>query len=175
MLHKETVEAGTLDLIQRLMTDKNLQEFYLVGGTALSLKLGHRLSIDIDMFTGKDFDSSRLSQHLHNQYGLTDAINIKNGVFGFIDQIKVDFISHQYPLVKPVELSDGIRMLSMQDIGAMKLHAIVQNSQQAQGLCGYLLYFGKNPVRLVIKSILRQISWFQPGYCQGWFAVSDGC
>jgi hypothetical protein len=44
MLHEETVEASTLALIRRLMADENLADFYLVGGTALSLKLGHRIS-----------------------------------------------------------------------------------------------------------------------------------
>ena len=44
MLHKETVEAGTLGLIKRLMDDENLKEFTLVGGTALSLQVGHRIS-----------------------------------------------------------------------------------------------------------------------------------
>lgn len=48
MLHKETVTAGTLALIHRLMDDAHLQEFYLVGGTALALMLGHRISIDIE-------------------------------------------------------------------------------------------------------------------------------
>ncbi|MFW0715153.1 nucleotidyl transferase AbiEii/AbiGii toxin family protein [Pedobacter sp. N23S346] len=48
MLHKETVTPGTLDLIQTLMQDHQLNSFYLVGGTALSLRIGHRESIDID-------------------------------------------------------------------------------------------------------------------------------
>ena len=130
MLHEETVEAGTLALIRRLMADENLADFYLVGGTALSLKLGHRISIDIDLFIGRDFDSSAISEHLKKVYGMTDEKTVKNGVFGFIDDVKVDFISHQYPLIKPVELTSGIRMLSLEDIGAMKLSAIVQNGSR---------------------------------------------
>lgn len=39
MLHEETAEASTLALIRRLMADENLADFYLVGGTELSLKL----------------------------------------------------------------------------------------------------------------------------------------
>jgi len=50
MLHEETVKPGTLDLIQKLMQDQQFNSFYLVGGTALALKLGHRESIDIDLF-----------------------------------------------------------------------------------------------------------------------------
>jgi hypothetical protein len=90
MLHEKTVEASTLDLIHRLMEDSNLADFYLVGGTALSLKLGHRISIDIDLFIGRDFDYAALSQYLKTTYELTDEKTVKNGVFGFIDNAKVD-------------------------------------------------------------------------------------
>lgn len=55
MLHKETVKPGTLDLIHQLMKDQQLNSFYLVGGTALSLRIGHRESIDIDLFNSSDF------------------------------------------------------------------------------------------------------------------------
>lgn len=68
MLHKETVKPGTLDLIQQLMQDQQLNLFYLVGGTALSLRIGHRQSIDIDLFSSSDFDGDRLAQHLQRKY-----------------------------------------------------------------------------------------------------------
>jgi hypothetical protein len=58
---------------------------------------------------------------------MTDANAINNGLFGFINQIKVDIIAHQYPLIHPIQDMEGIRMTSLQDIGGMKLHAIVQN------------------------------------------------
>lgn len=51
MLHKETVEKSTLELLIKLMSDTSLKEFVLVGGTALSLQLGHRISIDLDLFS----------------------------------------------------------------------------------------------------------------------------
>jgi hypothetical protein len=57
MLFKETVESTTLDLIRGLQSDPILKGFVLVGGTALSLMIGHRKSIDIDLFTSDQFDS----------------------------------------------------------------------------------------------------------------------
>lgn len=126
MLYTETVEAQTLDLIQRLMRDEKLAEFNLVGGTALSLKLGHRKSIDIDLFIDRDFDAGKLSNHLTDHYNAQIHRTIKNGVFGFVDDIKVDLIAHQYPILNPVEIREGIRLYSLEDIGAMKLNAIHQ-------------------------------------------------
>jgi hypothetical protein len=130
MLYTETVEAGTLDLTRQLMSDEVFKDFYLVGGTALSLKLGHRKSIDIDLFTDKDFDSAKIKNHLQQHYQVEKLQAIKNGVFGLVSDVKVDLIAHQYPLIKPIETVEGIRMLSLEDIGAMKLQAIIQNGSR---------------------------------------------
>jgi len=54
MLYKETISQTTLGLLTRMMKDKVLDNFILVGGTALSLQLGHRISIDIDLFCNKE-------------------------------------------------------------------------------------------------------------------------
>lgn len=127
MLYTETVEAGTLDLIKDLMRDGELTAFNLVGGTALSLKLGHRKSIDIDLFTDKDFDALRIAEHLSQQHKAEIHGTVKNGVFCFIKDIKVDLIAHQYPILNKLEVIDEIRMLSLEDIGGMKLNAILYN------------------------------------------------
>lgn len=127
MLYTETVETGTLDLIKDLMRDGELTAFNLVGGTALSLKLGHRKSIDIDLFTDKDFDAAQIAEHLSQQHKAEIHGTVKNGVFCFIDDIKVDLIAHQYPILNKPEVVDEIRMLSLEDIGAMKLNAILYN------------------------------------------------
>lgn len=127
MLHKETVEKGTMDLIDRLMKDSKFSSFILVGGTALALKIGHRKSIDIDLFTTTDFNSSEISNHLTDNYNVTRIQAINNGVFCLVDGVKVDLLAHKYSLVKDVEIIDRIRIISLMDIGAMKLNAIYNN------------------------------------------------
>ena len=106
------------------MSDKELESFNLVGGTTLSLKVGHRKSVDIDLFTDVDFDAHQISCHLAQTCNAENIKTLKNGIFCFINGIKVDILAYQYPLVNKVEKVDGIRMLSLQDIGAMKLKAI---------------------------------------------------
>ena len=98
MLYTQTVEAGTLVLIKELMSDKELESFNLVGGTTLSLKLGHRMSVDIDLFTDKDFDAHQISRHLAQTYNTENIKTLKNGIFCFINGIKVDIIAHQYAI-----------------------------------------------------------------------------
>jgi hypothetical protein len=68
MLHKEAVEARTLALIKRISLDPKLKDFVLVGGTALALRLGHRKSIDIDLFSSSRFDPSAIAGHIDSAY-----------------------------------------------------------------------------------------------------------
>ncbi|WP_206106098.1 nucleotidyl transferase AbiEii/AbiGii toxin family protein [Olivibacter sp. XZL3] len=117
-------------LLQQLMADEALKDFVLVGGTALSLKMGHRKSIDIDLFTDRDFDAPSILEHLEEHYGAERGRYLRNSVFSFINRVKVDIVSHQYPFQKPIETIEGIRMASNEDIGAMKLHAIVQSGSR---------------------------------------------
>ncbi len=130
MLHKETVKSGTLDLIQTLMKDHQLNSFYLVGGTALSLRIGHRESIDIDLFSSSDFDGNELAEYLRNKYGADVKRHKENYASGSIGEVDFDFISHKYPSIKPIENIEGIRMMSNQDISAMKINAIVNSGQR---------------------------------------------
>ena len=127
MLQKETVEKGTMDLIIKLMADQKLKPFNLVGGTALALKIGHRKSIDIDLFAAEDFNSQEIADHLTANYNVTRIQTITNGVFSLVDGIKLDLLAHKYPLVEDIETIEGIRMVSLKDIGAMKLNAIYNN------------------------------------------------
>jgi hypothetical protein len=127
MLHKETVTAGTLELLKSLMTDENLNNFFLVGGTALSLQIGHRISIDIDLFSQNSFDENEMLSYLESQRGLQLDYLAKNTIKGQIAEIKIDLITHPYPLVKELKHFEGIRIASLEDIAAMKLNAIVGN------------------------------------------------
>ncbi|WP_118953129.1 nucleotidyl transferase AbiEii/AbiGii toxin family protein [Taibaiella helva] len=130
MLYKKTVDPETLGLIQSLMLEQTLSSFYLAGGTALALKLGHRKSIDIDLFTHSNFDVDFLSHYLEGKFDAEVEQTAKNTIHGYIKKVKVDLIAHQYPLIKEIETIDGVRMLSLHDIAAMKLLAINDNGSR---------------------------------------------
>ena len=68
MLQKKAVRSNILELIRFLQSDKKFEDFYLVGGTALALQIGHRESIDIDLFTTKDFDINSTLEYLEEKY-----------------------------------------------------------------------------------------------------------
>jgi hypothetical protein len=124
MLRKETVSEPTLELLKTLLQDDLFKDFFLVGGTALALQIGHRLSIDIDLFTMNSFDEENLLSSIEDKYKFQLDYQRKNTLKGEIAGVKVDFITHNYPLVNPLLNIGGVRMASLEDITAMKLNAI---------------------------------------------------
>ncbi|AZB30569.1 nucleotidyl transferase AbiEii/AbiGii toxin family protein [Chryseobacterium balustinum] len=130
MLHKETVSKEMWELLQKLMKDEKLKNFTLVGGTALSLMLGHRLSIDIDLFTTSAFDEKSVLNHLAKKYPVEVKNMFENTLLLQISQIKVDILAHQYQWQLPPITKENVRLASLEDIGAMKLHAIFQDGSR---------------------------------------------
>jgi hypothetical protein len=132
MLHKETVSNTTLELIETLQADNMLQGFLLVGGTALSLQIGHRISIDIDFFTRDDFDTRELLEYLEQTYAFQLQYIHKNTLKGIIRGVFVDLLRHNYQLIDKPLTVENITMASIKDIAAMKLNAVAGNGTRVK-------------------------------------------
>lgn len=113
------------------MSLEGLGQFYLVGGTALALQLGHRLSIDLDLFTTEPFSKADLIELLnaHFETVLQESEGTSMLVTS-IEQIKVDFVKMSYPIGFPALEVEGVRMLDIRDIAPMKLKAITQRGSK---------------------------------------------
>ena len=112
-----------------LMQTPALDNFYLVGGTALALYFGHRLSVDLDLFSTTEFNNESLIVPLQEKFPGFTYRNTHNpiGLFGYIDDTKVDFVkNHHHPIIDKYVIEDGIRLLSIPDIMAMKRAAIMK-------------------------------------------------
>ena len=132
MLHKNPliITPHTFQLIQQLQNLPELAHFYLVDGTSLALQLGHRNSIDIDLFTQNDFTVAEIEDALKGSHNFTATLARNNTVLAVVDTVKTDFIKHDYPFIIPPISDDGITYLSKEDIAAMKLHAIIQSGKR---------------------------------------------
>ena len=132
MIYENTIESKTFELLKRLTGDEKFNDFHLAGGTALALQIGHRRSIDLDLFSLENFDFEDINQYLKTSYGFTDSYFEKNTLKGFIDGIKTDFLTHAYPLVAPIVTENNVRLYAMKDIAAMKLNAIIHNGTRVK-------------------------------------------
>lgn len=124
MLHAEVLEPGTLGILKAVLANKLFDSFNLVGGTALALQFGHRLSIDLDFFTTDLFDKELVKAELADMGIWTTDSENKIGLRGQLDGVKIDFVTYRYPLLEPIVIIDDVRMLSQADISAMKLSAV---------------------------------------------------
>jgi predicted nucleotidyltransferase component of viral defense system len=129
MLQYGAIEPNTLRILKQLMQVQALQDFYLVGGTALALQFGHRLSVDIDLFSISEFENDSVIKILEENFQEFTYRNKNNpvGIFGYFDNIKVDMINYsRYKLISEPLIIDDIRMYNLKDILAMKIAAILK-------------------------------------------------
>ena len=93
MLHTTTVHPTTLAILKKVMQMSAFQQFNLVGGTSLSLQIGHRISIDLDLFTFEDYDSQTLIKALES-LGEVDILVDKPPFLQVrLDNLKMDFLN----------------------------------------------------------------------------------
>ena len=128
MLQTQTIEPGTLSVLNSLMKIAELKQFSLVGGTALSLKYGHRLSIDLDLFSTENFEHEPIIESLQKVFGNGFVYRgnfTKWGIFCQIENVKVDIVYYPHSIIHPIEKYSDIRIYHDNDLIAMKIQAIL--------------------------------------------------
>lgn len=139
-LFYNTVNPLLLSMLQDLMTNAAFDNFRLVGGTSLSLQLGHRQSVDIDLFTDSIYDSvdfKAIDDYFRKHYAYVDTFEtdiVGMGKCYYIgltknDCIKLDlFYTDAY--IRPTLLVDGLRLATLEDIVAMKIDVISRGGRK---------------------------------------------
>ena len=130
MLQVCTVTPDTLELLKKLQSMPELAETRLVGGTALALLLGHRLSIDLDLF-GK-FSQEDITETLRSEFSDFEILSENKIIKHYlINKVKVDLVKYDYyPWLEDVIVEDGVRLAAMKDIAAMKVAAITNRGSK---------------------------------------------
>jgi hypothetical protein len=126
--HPEVMPPVQQEVLRRLGAALASTDFYLAGGTAVAIHLGHRTSIDLDWFTPRGIpDPMRLAADLKDQ-GIDLAIHsIAEGTLHAESQgVRLSFLAYQYPLLQPtLEWPEyGCRLASLDDLACMKLSAV---------------------------------------------------
>ena len=124
MLSYQTIEPHTLELLKKLTAEPFLAKARLVGGTALALQYGHRMSIDLDFFGDIKEDSIVIRDILRTIGPISVYKETTNIKIYSVNGIKVDFVNYKYPWIDSVIEKDGLRLASPKDIAAMKINAI---------------------------------------------------
>lgn len=109
---------------------KFANNFYLVGGTALALQLGHRRSIDFDLFSPNSFNNTKIKQSINRVATITKIHLDSDGEFTLrINEIKATFFQYEYPIKHDISFESYISMPDPLTIAAMKAYAMGQRSK----------------------------------------------
>lgn len=123
MLCLNAVEPETLELLRRIQSLPFFAGTRLVGGTALALQIGHRLSVDLDIFGHWDLDRSLADELAKCGHVIREGGQNRLQFFK-VDGVKVDCVTYDYPWLDPPIEVMGVRLATIPDIAAMKINAI---------------------------------------------------
>jgi len=138
-LKYDTVKSQLRSILSWLMAEELFTPFRLVGGTALSLQLGHRESVDIDLFADTPYgeiDFEVIDKHLKNTFEYVDSREgpVAMGKSYFIgnsaeDCIKLD-LYYTDPFIRPALVIDNIRLATLDEITAMKVDVVSRGARK---------------------------------------------
>jgi len=120
----ETLFGNTKNALAILGNSHLLDNAYLAGGTACALQLGHRISVDLDFFTQKKFDSKKLINSLKKIGNFTLEQQSWGTVLGTFEDIRFSIFVYEYPILFSYKTIFNINILDLRDISAMKVDAI---------------------------------------------------
>lgn len=127
-MHKEILNNDQVELLPLLK--KFNREFYLVGGTAIALYLGHRRSIDFDLFKPTSFSAKKVITKIESQqleYKVTR--NVQEQLNLIISDVKFTFFEYPFPVTPAIKFEDYVKVPSLIDLSAMKAYALGRRSK----------------------------------------------
>lgn len=170
MLHSSAVPVNLLEVLTDLQEPTSRVGFSLAGGTSLALRLGHRLSVDLDFFTSARFDPATLAQDLG--FGAESITGQADGTLQLrVKNVKVEFLRHAYPKLADDDVIQNVRMFSLQDVAAMKLNAISNRGSKKDfydivallehfSLSEMIGYYQEKYHPATLLMVIRSLAWF---------------
>ena len=131
--HWNTITPSMHDVLSELSHWEGMMRFYLAGGTALALQLGHRSSVDLDFFSETDEVSPSTHSEILKHLSSPDVKVLESAWGNFvleINEVRTGFFSYSYPLLEMTLELEKIRLASITDIGLMKLDALISRASR---------------------------------------------
>src|SRR3990167_7639541 len=123
-MYKQTLGGNTERVLEKIAMSGVAEQFYLAGGTALALELGHRKSEDLDWFSAKPFSNDRIKKEL-SDLGEFELTSEEYGtIHGVLDEVKVSFLEYGYGMLYPFVDFENTNLADERDIAAMKIDAV---------------------------------------------------
>jgi predicted nucleotidyltransferase component of viral defense system len=138
-MHPETINEKTKSVLAKIAELDFINDFYLAGGTALAIQLGHRASIDLDFFSSKKFSVQSLKSQLSRAGNLAVDYEDEDTLNGMLDEVKISFFHYGYDQIFNLIGYEGIFLASERDIAAMKIDTISSRGSKKDFVDVYFL------------------------------------
>lgn len=156
-MYPNSITPETAVLLAKVSKTKIAKDFYLAGGTALAIHLGHRESIDLDWFSAKSLNNSGIKKELAS-LGKFELVSEAEGTInGVLDNIRVSFFYYDCKLLYPFVPFDNINLADERDIAAMKINAISLRGSKKDFIDLYFL-LEKYPLKKLIEFFEQKFS-----------------
>lgn len=120
----KTLLPDTIRAIELISDIEIVKNSYLAGGTALALRLGHRISVDLDFFTQEELEEKVLLANLEKLPEFKKDGIAWRTVWGIIQNTKFSLFYYKYPIIDKTDEFMGLNLASLKDIAAMKIIAV---------------------------------------------------
>jgi Nucleotidyl transferase AbiEii toxin, Type IV TA system len=140
--------------------------FYLGGGTALALRLGHRLSVDLDWFSDARLgDPARLAAELRQAGApLVTTMMAEGTLYGTVERVPTSFLQYPYARLRPLGRARGFRIASLDDLACMKLSAVVDRGSRKDFVDIFALCREHRPLPELLALYARRFATADPGH-----------
>ena len=122
-MFEEVLTSPRIELLKDLGTLSHLNNYYMAGGTAAALQMGHRRSVDFDFF-GSNLETENLTRALDKEFGFQVSTSEPGALHGMVKDTKVSFLQYHYPLIFPTHSFISVELADIKDIALMKIVAI---------------------------------------------------
>lgn len=178
-MHPEGLTPEALALLPRLGPMAERHGFILAGGTSLALFLGHRVSVDLDLFSEETFVPDLLAGELRSMQVNPEVMQLAPGTLSVVtDGVKASFFHYAPPFIDPPKQYKGLAVASILDVAAMKLIAIAQRSARRDFVDLYVILHRMSFSAVAERAVQRYgAGLIEPvviGKGLTWFEDADG-
>ena len=148
-MFSQTIEPKTKRILDKIVSSGISAQFYLAGGTALAIHLGHRMSIDLDFFSRSDFSIEKIKKEL-SLLGDVVVNDQEDGTLNAsLDGVKISFLRYDYAQLYPYVVFENVNLADERDIAAMKIDAASSRGSKKDFIDLYFLLEKYSLVELI--------------------------
>ena len=126
-MYWNTIDEHRKNVLKKVVESLPLEDYYMAGGTALSLQCGNRMSYDFDFFTKVKFSAETLADYLSKLGNFKVIYQKDSTLHGILDGVNITFLYYPNPMIEEYvydEEIEGLKYASLKDISVMKLVAL---------------------------------------------------